>query len=70
MVGEVLVERAAALDVHGLAAHADAEGGELALFGECEHGQVEAGAVGIGEFGVGMLEVGHRVWGRGRRRRG
>lgn len=46
-----MVEGAAALDVHGLAAHADAEGGELAGLGEGEDGEVEILAVLVGEVG-------------------
>jgi hypothetical protein len=54
-VGEMLVEGAAALDVHDLAAHADAEGGQGVAFGECEDGEVEVLAVFRGEAGGGVF---------------
>ena len=44
-VGQMLVQGAGALHVHGLAAHADAQGGQSAGFGEGEDGQVEILAV-------------------------
>jgi hypothetical protein len=53
-VGQVLVEGAPALDVHGLAAHADAEGRQGAGFGEGEHGEVEVLAVPGGASGGGV----------------
>lgn len=58
-VGEVLVEGAAAGDVHDLAAEADAQDGHAAGLGGAEEGEVEELAVGIGEAGfiVGRLAV-------------
>ena len=55
VVGDGLVEGAFSLDIHELAAQADAEGGEVALLGESEHGEVEVLAKGVHGGGFGGL---------------
>jgi len=52
--GEVLVECAAALDVHFLATEADAEDGEGAGFGEVEDCEVKILAAGMHDLGGGV----------------
>ena len=66
----MLVEGAAALDIHRLAAHADAKGGEGAGLGEGEDGEVEILAICGGQMGGGVLGLAVEGAGRGRRRRG
>ena len=56
------MQRAPALDVHELAAQADAECGQLPQLGQREHGEVERLAFRVDKFRPGVARLAEITW--------